>query len=52
MGVVFFTPSDLRVRTLMQDGFERLLAEPNRSRFIEASNGGLGVTFAVYLPRA
>jgi uncharacterized protein YllA (UPF0747 family) len=37
-GVVFFKPSVSKIRRLIAPGFERLLSEPNRSRFIYATN--------------
>ena len=38
LGVIFFPPSDPLIRSLFQSGYEDLLGEPNRSKFISASN--------------
>jgi len=43
LGVPFFMPSSPEMRRLLQPGYELLLSEPNRSRFIEAANNAVEV---------
>jgi len=41
LGVPVISPSDPGMRGFFQQGYEQLLSEPNRSQFIEASNGAV-----------
>ena len=43
LGIPFVAPSVTEVRPYFQDGYEYLLGEPERSRFIEASNDVVGL---------
>ncbi len=43
LGIPLIAPSRHEVRPFFQSGYEWLLAEPNRSIFIEASNGAAGL---------
>ena len=43
LGVPLISPSSPEIRRFFQPGYEQLLAEPNRSGFIEASNKAVGL---------